>query len=137
MSIAPGELDRLRRVALASLHEHWRFYLIEGIILIALGAAAIVVPPIATLTITIFLGWLLAISGLVGLLTTLRTRGVPGLCQGPGISHRTGRSRLAGVAGGEEGGEATRYRGDHEDRPCLKGDIHYPAASGQGVRDRR
>jgi hypothetical protein len=40
--------------------------------------------------------------------------------------------RLAGVAGGEEGGEATRYRGDHEDRPCLKGDIHYPAASGQG-----
>ena len=44
-------------------------------------------------------------------------------------------SQLAGVAGGEEGGEATRYRGDHEDRPCLKGDIHYPAASGQGVRD--
>jgi uncharacterized membrane protein HdeD (DUF308 family) len=78
MSISQADVDRLRRVALASLHEHWRFYLIEGIILIALGAAAIVVPPIATLTITIFLGWLLAISGLVGLLTTLRTRGVPG-----------------------------------------------------------
>ena len=44
--------------------------------------------------------------------------------------------RLAGVTGAEEGGEATRHPGDHEDPPCLKGDIHYPAASGQGVRDR-
>ena len=78
MSISQADVDRLRHVVLASLHEHWRFYLIEGIILVALGAAAIVVPPIATLTITIFLGWLLAISGLVGLFTTLRMRGVPG-----------------------------------------------------------
>jgi len=46
-------------------------------------------------------------------------------------------ARLAGVAGAEEAGEATRHCGDHEDRPCLKGDIHYPAASGQGIRDRR
>ena len=46
-------------------------------------------------------------------------------------------ARSAGVAGAEEGGEATRHRGDHEDRPCLKGDIHYLAASGQGIRDRR
>ena len=78
MSTSPPEVERLRRAALASLHEHWMFYLIEGIILVALGAVAIVVPPIATLTITIFFGWLLAISGLVGLFTTLRTRGVPG-----------------------------------------------------------
>ena len=72
MSISQADVDRLRRAVLASLHEHWRFYLIEGIVLVALGAAAIVVPPVATLTITIFLGWLLAISGLVGLFTTLR-----------------------------------------------------------------
>ena len=78
MSISQADINRLRRAVLASLHEHWRFYLIEGIILVALGAAAIVGPPIATLTITIFLGWLLAISGLVGLFTTLRMRGVPG-----------------------------------------------------------
>ena len=56
MSISQADVDRLRRAVLASLHEHWRFYLIEGIILIALGAAAIVVPPIATLTVTIFCG---------------------------------------------------------------------------------
>ena len=78
MSISPAEVDRLRRAVLASLHEHWQFYLIEGIILIVLGAAAIVVPPIATLAVTIFVGWLFLISGIVGLFTTLKMRGVPG-----------------------------------------------------------
>jgi uncharacterized membrane protein HdeD (DUF308 family) len=78
MSISQADVDRLRRAVLASLHEHWRFYLIEGIILIALGAAAIVVPPIATLAVTVFVGWLFLISGLVGLFMTLKMRGVPG-----------------------------------------------------------
>ena len=54
------------------------FDLIEGIILIALGAAAIIVPPIATLAVTIFVGWLFLISGVVGLFTTFRMRGAPG-----------------------------------------------------------
>ena len=78
MSISQADIDQLRRGVLASLHEHWRFYLIEGIILIALGAGAIIVPPIATLTVTIFVGWLFLISGLVGLYMTFRIRGVPG-----------------------------------------------------------
>lgn len=47
------------------------------------------------------------------------------------------RAALAGVAGGEKGGEATCHRGDHEDGPCLKGDIHHPTAGGQGVGHRR
>ena len=47
------------------------------------------------------------------------------------------KARLAGVAGVEEGGEATCHRSNHKDGPSLKGDIHYPAASGQGVRDCR
>ncbi len=79
MSLSQSDVDQLRRAVLASLHEHWRFYLIEGIILIALGAAATVVPPIATLAVTIFVGWLFLISGLVGLYMTYRTRGVPGV----------------------------------------------------------
>ena len=48
MSISQADINRLRRAVLASLHEHWRFYLIEGIVLIFLGAAAVIVPPIAT-----------------------------------------------------------------------------------------
>jgi hypothetical protein len=38
----------------AALREHWLAYLIEGILLVVLGAAAIVVPSWATLTVTIF-----------------------------------------------------------------------------------
>ena len=38
MSLSQGDIDQLQRAALVSLHEHWKFYLIEGIILVALGA---------------------------------------------------------------------------------------------------
>jgi uncharacterized membrane protein HdeD (DUF308 family) len=62
----------------ASLHEHWKFYLIEGIILVALGAAAVVVPQVATVALTILLGWVFLISGIIGLFTTFWMRGVPG-----------------------------------------------------------
>ncbi len=75
MGLSQSDVDRLRRAVLTSLHEHWRF---EGIVLIALGAGAIIVPSIATLTVTIFVGWLFLISGVVGLFTTARMRGVPG-----------------------------------------------------------
>jgi uncharacterized membrane protein HdeD (DUF308 family) len=78
MSISQADIGQLRRAVLASLHEHWVFYLIEGIILIALGAAAIIIPPIATIAVTIFFGGLLLLSGIVGLITTFWMRGVPG-----------------------------------------------------------
>ncbi len=77
MGLSPSDVDQLRGEILASLHEHWVFYLIEGIIL-ALGAAAIIVPPMATIAATIFFGGLLLISGVVGLITTFWMRGVPG-----------------------------------------------------------
>ena len=78
MGLSQSDVDRLRSGILASLHEHWVFYLIEGIILIALGAAAIIIPPIATIAVTIFFGGLLLLSGIVGLITTFWMRGVPG-----------------------------------------------------------
>ena len=49
MGLSQSDVDQVRRAVLASLHAHWVFYLIEGIILIALGAAAIIIPPIATI----------------------------------------------------------------------------------------
>jgi uncharacterized membrane protein HdeD (DUF308 family) len=78
MSINQSDISRLQRVVGTALHEHWVFYLIEGIVLVALGAAAVIIPPIATLTVTIFLGWLFLISGVVGLVTTFRMREAPG-----------------------------------------------------------
>ena len=61
-----------------SIREHWVLFLIEGIVLVVLGALAILVPPLATLAATILFGWLLLISGVVGLITTFMARGAPG-----------------------------------------------------------
>ena len=67
-----------RRAAAAALHEHWVLFLIEGIVLLILGALAIIVPPLATIAATIFLGWLFLISGVIGLFTTFWMRRAPG-----------------------------------------------------------
>jgi len=43
-----------------------------------LGAAAIVLPPMATIAVEIIIGWLLLVSGIVGLITTFWMRRAPG-----------------------------------------------------------
>jgi len=74
----PGPSGDLQRAVASAIHEHWVLFLIEGIVLVLLGAAAIVVPVIATLTFTLVIGWLFLISGIVGLLTTFWMRNAPG-----------------------------------------------------------
>jgi uncharacterized membrane protein HdeD (DUF308 family) len=61
-----------------SLREHWKFFLVEGIVLLILGTIAICVPPLATVTVEIFIGWLILLSGVLGLVMTFQTRGSPG-----------------------------------------------------------
>ena len=68
----------MRRAVANAIHEHWVLFLIEGIVLVILGIAAIIVPPIATLAFTILIGWLFLISGIVGLVTTFWMRHAPG-----------------------------------------------------------
>jgi len=61
-----------------ALHAHWGLFLTEGIILVILGLLAIIVPPLASLAATIFIGWLFVISGIAGLIMTFRARHAPG-----------------------------------------------------------
>lgn len=62
----------------SAIHEHWVLFLIEGIVLVLLGAAAIVLPVIATLAFTFLIGWLFLFSGAIGLITTFWMRNAPG-----------------------------------------------------------
>jgi uncharacterized membrane protein HdeD (DUF308 family) len=78
MSTGKADLDRLTSSVANSLHAHWRLFLTEGIILLILGILAIVLPPIATIAVEVLVGWLLLMSGVVGLIATLRMRGAPG-----------------------------------------------------------
>jgi uncharacterized membrane protein HdeD (DUF308 family) len=78
MSMNQTDMSGYRRAAVTTLHDHWVFFLVEGIILVVLGAIAVVVPVLATLAITILLGWLFLVSGAIGLFTTFWMRGAPG-----------------------------------------------------------
>ena len=78
MSANQPNLAEVQSAVSRSLHEHWVLYLVEGIVLVVLGAAAIIVPPLATLAVTILIGWLFLISGAVGLYTTIMMRHAPG-----------------------------------------------------------
>jgi uncharacterized membrane protein HdeD (DUF308 family) len=62
----------------AAVREHWKAFLFEGILLVVLGLAAMVLPPLASLAVTIFLGWMFLISGVAGLALTFWARGMPG-----------------------------------------------------------
>ena len=78
MSTNQPDIAGIQRAVAKALHRHWRLYLAEGIALVILGFIAILVPPIATLAVTILLGWLFLISGVIGLYTTFMMRHAPG-----------------------------------------------------------
>ena len=78
MSAHKPDIEQIQRAVATSLHEHWVLFLVEGIVLVILGLAAIVIPPIATLAVEILFGWLFLISGIVGLITTFWMRQAPG-----------------------------------------------------------
>jgi uncharacterized membrane protein HdeD (DUF308 family) len=61
-----------------SIADHWRLFLAEGVVLIVLGLAAIIVPPLAGLATTIIIGWLFLIGGAVGLVASFGAHHAPG-----------------------------------------------------------
>jgi uncharacterized membrane protein HdeD (DUF308 family) len=78
MAASKADLDPLQSTVANTLHEHWKLFLTEGIVLLVLGLLAIIVPPIATIAVEVLIGWLLLMSGVVGLIATLRMRNAPG-----------------------------------------------------------
>ena len=51
----PQDITKLQTEMRAAVHEHWKAFLIEGILLAVLGLAAMIAPLIASLAFTIFL----------------------------------------------------------------------------------
>ena len=61
-----------------TIKSHWKLFLVEGIVLVILGIGAVLIPMLASLAVSIFLGWLFLVGGIVGAVTTLMGRHVPG-----------------------------------------------------------
>ena len=74
----PTSTEDFRREVASAIRAHWGLFLFEGIVLVLLGFAAIVVPVVATLAFTLVIGWLFLIAGGVGLVTTFWMRNAPG-----------------------------------------------------------
>ena len=74
----PKDINKLKAEMSATVKAHWKAFLFEGIVLAVLGLAAMVVPPLASLAVTIFLGWMFLVSGVVGLIASFWARQMPG-----------------------------------------------------------
>ena len=74
----PPDFASLEGRMSAAVRGHWKAFLIEGILLVILGLAAMILPPLASLAVTILLGWMFLISGIAGLALTFWARALPG-----------------------------------------------------------
>jgi uncharacterized membrane protein HdeD (DUF308 family) len=74
----PDDLNSLKSRMSAAVRAHWKAFLFEGILLAILGLAAMIVPPLASLAVTIFLGWMFLVTGVAGLVMTYWARALPG-----------------------------------------------------------
>jgi uncharacterized membrane protein HdeD (DUF308 family) len=78
MTLPSQDIERLQSKMSAAVRKHWKAFLFEGILLAILGLAAMIVPPLASLAVTIFLGWMFFVSGVAGLIVTFWARQMPG-----------------------------------------------------------
>ena len=75
---APHDVTDLQSRVSGAVRARWKAFLVEGILLALLGLGAIVIPPLASLAVTIFLGWIFLVSGIAGLVLTFWARQMPG-----------------------------------------------------------
>ena len=75
MAVNVSDMNPLRGATNRVLQQNWKLFLAEGIVLVLLGIAAVALPPIASLAVTLLIGWVFLISGAFGLYTTFAMRG--------------------------------------------------------------
>jgi len=78
MSTNPPDFNQIQRAVTTTLQRALGADPDRSIVLLVLGATAIVIPPLATLAVALLIGWLFLISGVVGLIMTFRMRQAPG-----------------------------------------------------------
>lgn len=68
-----------REAVRASVKRHWGLYMLEAVVLIGAGLAAIIFPVFSSAMFVILLGWLLILSGVAQAFGLVGTRGTPGI----------------------------------------------------------
>jgi len=73
-----AEVEAIRRRVLATVHAHWKLFLLQGVLMLVLGMFAIALPNVFTLEIELLVGWLFIVGGLLRAATIFRKRHMPG-----------------------------------------------------------
>jgi uncharacterized membrane protein HdeD (DUF308 family) len=74
---ARARIEEVQRALHASVRRHRWLFLVEGVVFLLLGLAAIVFPHVASVAVALFVGWLFLIGGGVQLVTTFASRDAP------------------------------------------------------------
>jgi uncharacterized membrane protein HdeD (DUF308 family) len=74
-AVDPSLADMQRAVSNA-FGIHWRLFLFQGVVMVILGVIAVCAPVAATIAVDIYVGWLLLISGVIGLIAMVSTHHV-------------------------------------------------------------
>ena len=72
------DIDGLRHQLSVTIHAHWKLFLAQGIVMMVLGFLAVVEPNVATLAVTLFIGWLFFIAGIFRAVLAWHSRSMPG-----------------------------------------------------------
>jgi uncharacterized membrane protein HdeD (DUF308 family) len=72
------DISGLQRQLALTIHAHWKLFLIQGIVLMVLGVLAVAEPNVATLAVTLFVGWLFFIAGIFRAASAWHSRQMPG-----------------------------------------------------------
>lgn len=74
----PTDIEGVRRQLAATIHRHWKLFLVQGIVIMVLGLLAVAVPNLATLAVEIFVGWLFFVAGIFRAVSVWHSRQMPG-----------------------------------------------------------
>jgi uncharacterized membrane protein HdeD (DUF308 family) len=73
MAATDRDLSDMQRAVQSAFGLHWKLFLFQGAVMVILGGLAVCAPMLATLFVDIYVGWLLLIAGVVGLIALIST----------------------------------------------------------------
>jgi len=77
MSSPDTSSTAMRSAMQDALRTHGRLFQIQGLLMVLLGILAVALPMAATLAVDLYIGWLLLISGVVGLVAMFSAKDIP------------------------------------------------------------
>src|SRR5215468_46247 len=71
-------LDDIRRQLASTIQSHWKLFLAQGVVMMVLGFLAVLEPNVATVAVSLFVGWLFFIGGIFRAASIWQSRRMPG-----------------------------------------------------------